>query len=345
MQDDNKRPTYPISVSPPTPVVPGVVSQLNKRIKEGYAVTLRPVPTGFDPLDQYMSGGFHSEDLVLIGGIQGVGKTVSMLQIARSTALHNRQAIVVCYEHSPIILLFRLLCMESYFNKTHPKLTWRELRQTMIELGIRQPEQNDFDRVLLALPSAEEAYSRMLGYAEGLWFVGGDGSHTTVDVLDTYVQDAIWQGHGSPVLFVDYCQIVPVRPNPMGIRPEGNERIAQVMMELKSIATRHQAIVVSVAAADEQSLRRQRVHLEDLMGPALMQYQPDTAIILNRGTMSSEGEGPAQIRLGLEKQRNGPQGLEFEYALHGAQFCFNPAGRLVTAEESYQSERMRLKET
>jgi excisionase family DNA binding protein len=123
------------------------------------------------------------------------------------------------------------------------------------------------------------------------------------------------------------------------------ERISVVMKALKATAIRHRAIVVAVATADEQSLRRQRVHLENLWGPSLMQYQPDTALILNRGSASAFGEGATMIRCGLEKQRNGPQGVEFEFALHGAHFCFDPQGQLVEAGESFQQERVALRES
>jgi len=98
---------YPISVEPPVALA-DVASMLDSRIREGFSATLKPAATGFTPLDEYLSGGLHVEDLVLVGGIQGVGKTVSILQMARSVALQDRLAIIVCYEHSPIHLFFRL---------------------------------------------------------------------------------------------------------------------------------------------------------------------------------------------------------------------------------------------
>jgi len=51
------------------------------------------------------------------------------------------------------------------------------------------------------------------------------------------------------------------------------------------------------------------------------------------------------IRFGLEKQRNGPQEIEFEFALHGAHFCFASQGRLVPAEESFQQERVAVRKS
>lgn len=331
---------YPISVEPPAPVA-DVVDVLDDRIRGSFAETLRPVKTGLNPLDEYMSGGFHAEDLVLVGGMQGVGKTVSILQMARTAALQGRLSIIVCYEHSPVHLLFRMLCMESFWNQDTERLTWPVLRDTLVRLG--GDPQRSFDQILLDVPAAQEAWGRLSDYMEGIWLVMGDGVHTTVDVLDMFVADATSRGYECPLLFVDYVQIVPVRPDPMGVLPVDKERISVVMKALKATAIRHRGIVVAVAAADEQSLRRQRVHLENLWGPSLMQYQPDTALILNRGSTSAMGTGATMIRLGLEKQRNGPQGIEFEFALHGPHFCFDPQGQLVGADESYQQERVALR--
>ena len=40
---------------------------------------LTPFPTGYDPFDAALGGGLHAEDLVLVGGRPGVGKTIAML--------------------------------------------------------------------------------------------------------------------------------------------------------------------------------------------------------------------------------------------------------------------------
>jgi hypothetical protein len=37
--------------------------------------------------------------------------------------------------------------------------------------------------------------------------------------------------------------------------------------------------------------------------------------------------------------------VEFEFALHGAHFCFDPQGQLVEAGESFQQERVALRES
>src|SRR3954471_1679344 len=68
--------------------------------------------TGFAPLDDVLRGGVRAQDLVLLGGRPGIGKTVVALQWARWMAMQGQTSIVVCYEHSPHALLGRLLALE-----------------------------------------------------------------------------------------------------------------------------------------------------------------------------------------------------------------------------------------
>jgi hypothetical protein len=66
------------------------------------------------------------------------------------------------------------------------------------------------------LPGARAAWGRVSGYLEGLWLVLGDGLKTTVDVLGLYVELALEWGYRDVVLFVNYLQVVLVRPSLAG---------------------------------------------------------------------------------------------------------------------------------
>jgi hypothetical protein len=335
----------PIDVAEPQ-TLGEVVNDLDCRLREGRIEDYLPIPTGFAPLDRYLGGGLHTEDLVLVGGIQNVGKTVSVLQMARNIACCGRAlAIVVCYEHSPLYLLHRLLCLES-IDPTRESpgggVTRDAIGAAVVE-ALRRGERVAFDWLLERVPGAAAAWRKMAGYLEGMWLVLGDGMRTRVDVLGQYVELALEKGYRDVVLFVDYLQIVPVRPALTGEQYGDVQRIGMVIKALKTIALQHHIPVVAVAAADEESLRQQRVHLENLFGPALMQYEPDVALILNRGGMP-EGGCSRPVRWAIEKNRGGPSEVEMEMILHGPYYAFNPVGREVSAGESYQGERVALRE-
>src|SRR5512135_2036985 len=126
--------TLPIGLGFPRSVY-DVVTDFNRRLREG-KLSYRPIPTGFMPLDTYLGGGLQAEDLVLLGGPQGVGKTVAVLQMARNIAKDGRAlAIVVCFEHSEIYLLLRLLSMESvaWGDDSLDGMTRQALREAILK--------------------------------------------------------------------------------------------------------------------------------------------------------------------------------------------------------------------
>src|SRR5664279_3365829 len=68
-----------------------VLNEANERVVRGDLVDYVPLPTGFDPLDGFIGGGLRKTELILLGGAQGIGKTIATLQIARNIALRPDQ--------------------------------------------------------------------------------------------------------------------------------------------------------------------------------------------------------------------------------------------------------------
>ncbi len=307
-----------------------VTSEFDRRLREGNLANYRPTATGFSPLDDYLGGGLQSEDLVLLGGPQGVGKTVAVLQMARNIARAGRAAIVVCFEHSEVYLYHRLMGLESIDpTDEHPQgLTRTALRDAVLralEAGIEQ--RLGLDWVLSQVPGAQKAWDNLLPYWDHLYLVRGSSRRTTVDVLEKYVLWARDQGHDDVVLFVDYLQKVPYIP-PIGVpEPDTLVRVGHVIAGLKDVALTTGAPVVAVAAADEEGLRGGQIHLANLLGPSLVQYECDTAIILNPAP-----GGQQRVVWSIEKNRSGATGIQLTFGLLGLYFCFNPMALEIKTE-------------
>ncbi|MBN1890440.1 MAG: hypothetical protein JW850_20775 [Thermoflexales bacterium] len=323
-----------------------VTTEFDRRLKEGKLANYRPIPTGFSPLDDYLGGGLQAEDLVLLGGPQGVGKTVAVLQMARNVARSGRAAIVVCFEHSEVYLYHRLMGLESVDPTANDPqgMTRQALRDAVLRaleaeragaglepetLNLQPSTLFGLDWVLAQVPGAQRAWANLLPYWDRLCLVRGSSRRTTVDVLEKYVQWARGQGHDDIVLFVDYLQKVPHIP-PIGVpEPDTLARVGHVVAGLKDVALATGAPVVAVAAADEEGLRGGRIRLANLLGPSLVQYECDVAIILN----PAPGSQQQRVEWSIEKNRSGPAGIGLLFALHGQYFCFNPV--TVSAEMSH----------
>src|SRR5690606_38962742 len=68
-----------------------VMNEANDLVVRGDLTEYVPLPTGFDPLDGMIGGGLRKTELVLLGGAQGIGKTIATLQIARNIAMRPGQ--------------------------------------------------------------------------------------------------------------------------------------------------------------------------------------------------------------------------------------------------------------
>ena len=79
-----------------------VLQHADYRVRGGSHAAPRLWPTGFDVLDDHLTGGFRSGDLILLGGPQGMGKTTWALQVARNIAADGRPVVYFCYEHDRV---------------------------------------------------------------------------------------------------------------------------------------------------------------------------------------------------------------------------------------------------
>jgi predicted ATP-dependent serine protease len=91
-----------------------VINEANEQIMQGDLSSYIPIPTGFDPLDSAIGGGLQRGELILLGGAQGIGKTITALQMARNLVKSsNMYSFYLSYEHPEAHLMNRLLCLES----------------------------------------------------------------------------------------------------------------------------------------------------------------------------------------------------------------------------------------
>jgi len=127
---------------------------------------LRPIPTGFPHLDANTGGGLPAEDLVLVVGKHNVGKTLFVSQLGRNIARWASQqrsrvvCVLVCYEHSPLLLLQRLLHMESWVAGAVRKSAPR-LERSVNASG--SPKLRQLPALLLPLVSLTAQYNSLAG--------------------------------------------------------------------------------------------------------------------------------------------------------------------------------------
>lgn len=285
--------------------------------------------TGFDPLDRVLSGGLRTHDLLILGGMPGVGKTVAALQLAAAAARQGRPVVYACYEHSAEVLLSRLLLLELGEQAGNDALV-EELSTTRVRdaaatgTGLRRLCEQD-----AAVAAAAEA---LRGYAHRMLLVPASGTRTGVAELAALVAAA----DAPPLLVVDYLQKVAVRPEP----PDEPEKVRRITEGLKELALTYEATVVAVTAADRAALDARRVRLHHLRGSSAIAYEADVVVLMNdkfqcvsKVHLAYDAVRAEQHRywvvFSVEKNRGGPTSVDVEFRKDFVHYRFDPAGGYV----------------
>lgn len=287
-------------------------------------------PTGFEPLDHVLGGGFRPQELVLLGGRPGVGKTIAALQWARWNALRGHTSLYVCYEHAPEILLGRLFALELGSIVRSDELTHLDGLRLLAQEVVLGSGRVD---TLLAHPLGEEALGRVRSYGDRLRLVQASGKGTGVAELE----DVVIEGReGSTIMFVDYLQKVATGGGP--VDPEA--RVTSVAESLKDLAMNMGIAVVAISAADKLGFETRRVQLRHLRGSAVLGHECDVALLMNEKAIAVSKTHSAydpvraeafkrQVVFSVEKNRGGPAGLDVEFHKDFGSYRFDPDGAFV----------------
>ncbi len=285
--------------------------------------------TGFSPLDDVLDGGMSPQDLVLLGGKPGVGKTIAMIQWARNMAATGSRVVFASYELSERNLLGRLLMSELGLRNRH--LDPRE-RAEISRIVRDSVKMGAVSEDLYVRQVIRQAYDAIQDYADRLLIQRVSGYHTGPEELAKLAAE--WVGPGG-VLFVDYLQKVPV----VGARTD-SERVLRVAESLKETAMAHDVCVVAAAAVNAEGLGERRLRLEHMRGSALLAHEVDLAFAMNEKSTALAKSHLAydphlleasknQVVFSIEKNREGPANVHLEFTKEFDDYRFNPDGGFV----------------
>lgn len=288
------------------------------------------IGTGYEPLDAALDGGLHTGDLILVGGLPGIGKTVATLQWARNIAGNGLPVVYACYEHDEGSLFSRLLLSEvGDLAQASGDMTSSEVRRAALDAGSNPTEFNEIVRGSLVLRAAK---ARMQTYVDDLMLCSASPTDLDIPALDQLLKD---RGGDTAVLFVDHLQKVS--------SAHGDLTVDEIAVELKSLAMRHGIAVVGVVGATSGALGLRRLRLEHLQEAEGLGYEADLVIMLNDkitavskrhtafDTVRAE-DYRAMVVFSIEKNRNGPSGINLEYRKDFSHYRFEPVGAVL--EES-----------
>ncbi len=321
-----------------------VLSEANDMVVRGDLTEYVPLPTGFDPLDGLIGGGLRKTELVLLGGAQGIGKTIASLQMARNIAMRNNQyAFYLSYEHTETHLMNRLLCLES-INPPEVDLKSGVRLKDLYDIVISERAKStlrgssgSLQAILRNNAKTAMALARVSRYADRLILVKASPAVTTLRAIREMTARLCDATGGNVTVFIDYLQKVAIHPERAA---DEGEKVTIVVEGLKDLALALGVPVWSIVAADREGLKAQRLHLFHLRGSSALDYEADIAIIMNNKyhilSKDHVAFNPYQARqyrdwvvFTIEKNRAGRVMQDMEFQLHAPYFAFDPRGRRV----------------
>ncbi len=288
----------------------------------------RPIPSGFEPLDSALEGGFRTRELAIVGGPPGVGKTSVALQWARQAAASGRAAVFACYEHDEVSLLGRLLAQEiGEIGDDAPASHYTRSAVRAVTRGEALLEEE-----LSSDPLLRSAYSRLDDFAHRLWLLRASGITTSLSELEAIVDDF---GSGT-ILFIDYLQKIPGGSDMLS----ESDRAIRLAEGLKELALDRDIAVVAIVAGDSSALSARRLRLQHLRGSAGLAYEADLVLMMNEKALAVSKshsafdpvraqEFTSKVVLSIDKNRGGPAPIDLEFTKDLAHFRLEPMGSVV----------------
>jgi replicative DNA helicase len=295
-------------------------------------------------LDGLIGGGLRKTELVLVGGAQGVGKTIAALQIARNIATRpDHYAFYLSYEHTESHLMNRLLCLESINPpevNVEDGLRLKDLYDIILSEKARATLAGGnmtLQSILRENERTSMALARMGRYADRLILVKASPAVTTLKAIREMTARLAEATNGNVTVFVDYLQKIAIHPERA---TDEAEKVTIVVEGLKDMALALGVPVLSIVAADRDGLQSSRIHLYHMRGSSALDYECDIAIMMNNKFSIIPKEAvsfnPYQARqfrewvvFTIEKNRAGRAFQDMEFRIHAPHFAFDPRGQRV----------------
>ena len=237
------------------------------------------VPSGFPSLDRMLGGGLRRQDLAILAGDVGSGKSALALGIAMRAARAGVPTLFLSGEMSPERVMERALALEG-------KATVDDLRQGRLDpiarAAVGAAAHRLRDVPLLLRPLLDETFGEVR------------------EALDVVPPRAL--------MVVDSLQLTP-SPRPAA-RLE--ERVALAVRALKALAVERDVAVLATAQLPRLRPGRPdpRPTLDDLGGLGAIKQNADLILAIYREEMYRPGQGvEGATELIVAKSRNGATGF------------------------------------
>jgi replicative DNA helicase len=242
--------------------------------------TLRGVPTGFNNLDNILSG-FQNSDLIILAARPSTGKTAFSLDIVRKIAVnHNIPVGFFSLEMASDQLVDRMLSAESQVD------SWR------MRTG-KGLTDDDFARISVAMETLSKAPI----------YIDDKPGNSILQMRSTARR--LKAEHGLGLIVVDYMQLMTTSKNYDSMV----NQVTEISRSLKSLARELEVPVIALSQLSRAVEQRGgKPRLSDLRDSGSIEQDADVVMFLHREPKEEGGGRATTTEVLIEKHRNGAVG-------------------------------------
>ena len=321
--------------------VSSLLEDTDARLGAGQTAGAKLWLTGFSALDKALSGGFRSGELVLLGGAQGIGKTMFALQVMLDLAATGHNAVYFSFDHDNYTLIQRLITMEAAEIAGPMGVQLKSVREAFEARYRREPT---IEGRLADTEGGVEAVEALRELGQRLRLHASKSSDTDVEAIRQVIVKIREDTGQTPFVVVDTIQKVHLEGSAL---LSENDRVALVVEALKDLTLELAVPILAVVAGSPTSGKRMRI--QDLRGSETVAVPADVVLIMNDKfdavarhhlvyNLASAERFHNWVVLSIEKNRNGVDKVNLEFEKAFKQARFNPEGGRV--EEELIDERI-----
>jgi len=261
----------------------GAYERIEKIHREGGSAALRGVTTGFNAIDNNLSG-FQKSDLIILGARPSLGKTTLALDFCRAAAKAGHSVGVFSLEMSKEQILDRLISSEAQVP------LWK--------LRTGRLSEQDFDMI------AQGALDRL----SQMKIIIDDTPSLSIMQIRSIAR-RLQAEHGLELLIIDYVQLI----QPLGNTENMVQQFTEISHGLKALARELNIPVLALSQLNRSVDNResQIPKISDLRETGSWEQDADVVMLIyrkdrTRNEPSLEDENTASII--IAKHRNGPIG-------------------------------------
>lgn len=222
--------------------------------------------TGFPELDEKSNGLYAG--LYVIAATSSLGKTTFALQIADNLAASGKDVLFFSLEQSRLELI----------SKSFSRLLAQECESDPVISSLALRNEKHPNELKKAIDLYKKKFANNMSIIEGNF-------GCNVDYIETYIKEYIAQNCCSPIIFVDYLQIL--QPSTFQKSTSTRETIDQNVTALKRLS-RDYGLTIFVISSINRSNYMQPIDFESLKESGGIEYTADVVWGLQLHCLSEE---------------------------------------------------------